>query len=309
MNFLKLLEGLRIPFWDNFFLAITGLGGETLSLVAVLCILWCFNKKTGYYLVFTIAIGLGLNRIVNALCMVERPWMIDRTFSAVDGALEEATGYSFPSGHTQSAVSLYGGIAVCTKGVLAKIFAIAIIVLVGFSRMYLGVHTPKDVFAAIIIGIIVNFAVYYLYKKAEQKKSARIILSIITIIVSGAFLLTTLVSNGANQTLDFETAKMGYSIFGGTLGLVAGWFLDLKYINYETKGTLTVQLFKCVVGVMIILGVKSILKAPLNLLFGGHLFSHAARYFITALAGGVFWPATFKFWNKILVKNHGATTV
>ena len=79
------------------------------------------------------------------LCRVPRPWVLDENFTIVEEAREAASGYSFPSGHSQSAVGTFGGLAVTGKNKVLRWIFIAIAVLVPFSRMYLGVHTLWDV--------------------------------------------------------------------------------------------------------------------------------------------------------------------
>jgi membrane-associated phospholipid phosphatase len=302
MELLKILEGVRTPFWDNFFLAVTKLGGETLFLVVILTILWCIDKKTGYYLVYAASIGLGLNRIINAVCMVDRPWIIDKRFTIVEGARGEAAGYSFPSGHTQNAVSLFGGLAVYWKSGIAKTVSVVIIILVGFSRLYLGVHTLYDVLASIIIGSVINIIVFYLYKYSDNNEAISAMPAFIAIFISAALLITALLTQGDNGTFNADNIKMAYMAFGATTGVALAWFLDKKYIKYETGAHLGVQIFKCIAGIIVILLTRMLLKKPLDYIFSGHMVSHSFRYFCVAVMGGIIWPMSFEFWNKHLSK-------
>ena len=104
MGFLKFLEGIRNPVLDVFFSLITHLGEETVFMAVAIIVFWCFSKKDGYYLLSVGFIGTVLNQFLKLLFRIPRPWVKDPTFTIVESARAEATGYSFPSGHTQSAI-------------------------------------------------------------------------------------------------------------------------------------------------------------------------------------------------------------
>ena len=163
MSFLYFLEGLRNPVCDFLFSIITLCGEETVFMAIGLIVLWCFSKSQGYYLLCTGFIGTVLNQLLKIVCRVPRPWVKDPNFTIVESAREAATGYSFPSGHTQSAVGLFGGVARANKQKWLRIAAIAICVLVPLSRMYLGVHTPADVLVSTGIALVLIFACYPLF--------------------------------------------------------------------------------------------------------------------------------------------------
>ena len=111
---------------------------------------------------------LVLNQFLKILCRVPRPWVKDPNFTIVESAREAASGYSFPSGHTQVAVGLYGGVARVTGKTWLRIAMIVLALLVGLSRMYLGVHTPADVLVSVGIAAVLIFAGCPLLRKAEK---------------------------------------------------------------------------------------------------------------------------------------------
>ena len=152
MAVLRLLEGLRTPFWDAVFGALTYLGDETLFMVVAMCMFWCVDKRRGYFLLYTGFLGTLANQFLKLLCCVPRPWLLDPQFTIVESARGAATGYSFPSGHTQNAVGTYGGIARTSRRRAVRVACVAVILLVAFSRLYLGVHTPLDVGVSLALG-------------------------------------------------------------------------------------------------------------------------------------------------------------
>lgn len=91
--------------------AVTQLGGEVIFIVAAVVVFWCVSKWEGYYLMTIAFCGTVLNQFLKLICRVPRPWVRDPNFTIVESARAEATGYSFPSGHTQNAIGLFGGMA------------------------------------------------------------------------------------------------------------------------------------------------------------------------------------------------------
>ena len=288
MEFLKFLEGIRTPFGDAFFSLVTHLGEETIFIVAGLLFFWCLDKKKGYFILSVGFLGTVINQFLN--------------FTIVESARAEAAGYSFPSGHTQSALGVFGGIARVQKQLWIRIACIAVCVLVPISRMYLGVHTPSDVGVSILVALVLIFVLYPLVGYVtESPKRMRIYLVIVTLL-AGVYLAFVLLYHfpadvdAENLT---EGIKNAYKILGCVLGLFVAYELDERFVHFETKGTWWVQILKLVPGFVILLGIKSGLKQPLYALFDGNYLADAIRYFvITAFAAGI-WPMTFAFWNTL----------
>ena len=106
-----MLENIRIPVLNEFMLLITKLGEETAFLVAALVVFWCVDKYKGYFVLAVGLLGSLLSQFMKLLFCIPRPWVLDENFHAMEAAIPEATGYSFPSGHTQSAFGTFGSIA------------------------------------------------------------------------------------------------------------------------------------------------------------------------------------------------------
>ena len=118
--------------------------------------------------------------------------MLDETFAIVESARTEATGYSFPSGHTQMAAGLYGGIARWHRG-WPRAIGIALALLVAFSRLYLGVHTPLDVGVGLLMSIVLVLVLYPLmHKVTENERLMRILLGSMVLIAAGNLAYVTL---------------------------------------------------------------------------------------------------------------------
>ncbi len=311
MQFLYFLEGLRNPVFDFFFSIITLFGEETIFMAVGLIFFWCISKYQGYYLLCTGFIGTMINQFLKMLFRVPRPWVKNPEFTIVESAREAATGYSFPSGHTQTSVGLFGGIARANRTRWLRIASIALCVLVPLSRMYLGVHTPHDVVVSIGVALLLVFVGYPLFMKAAKSpKAMYIILLSLTALSVGYLCFITFyqfpeevfaVENVHNY---ISATKNAYTLLGCMLGFLVVYTADLKWLKFETKAVWWVQIIKIVGGLALVLAIKELARIPLDALLPGHIntWSRLIRYFLVATVGGALWPAAFKYLNKLSEK-------
>lgn len=303
MEFLYLLESIRMPGLNEFMLLVTRLGEETAFLVAALIVFWCVDKRHGYYLMTVGFIGTMANQFMKLWFRVPRPWVLDENFTILEQAREAASGYSFPSGHSQSSVGTFGAIAATAKTKWVKWICVAICVLVPLSRMYIGVHTPSDVLvgagmALILVGLLKKPIVEH------TDKSMKPLIALMLAIAVGQLLFVEKYPFPADVDVhNLESGvKNAYTLIGCILGVAVIYVLEKKYVNFETKAVWWAQILKAVLGLAVVLAVKEGMRAPLDNLFSGHLAARAVRYFlIVAVAGGV-WPLTFRWFSKLGVK-------
>ena len=305
MNFLRFLEGLRTPFLDAFFSAVTHLGEETVFILVGLLFFWCIDKKKGYYILSVGFLGTIFNQFLKLLFRIPRPWVKDPDFTIVESARAEATGYSFPSGHTQSSVGVFGAIGRTAGKWSIRALCIAACVLVPLSRLYLGVHTPLDVGVSIGIALLLVFGLYPLVERSMQSKYGMYPLLISMLLLAIAFLLFVLLFPFPSDIdpHNYESGlKNAYKLIGCTLGILVAYIIDERYLHFETRATPLGQLLKLVLGLIPLLAIKEGLRTPLDFIFGGNLVADGVRYFLlTAVAGGV-WPMIFPWLNKITAK-------
>lgn len=297
MEFLRLLEGIRVPGLNEFMLLITQLGEETAFLVVALIVFWCFSKNMGYYILSVGFIGTLVNQFMKLWFRIPRPWVIDPNFTILEQARDAATGYSFPSGHTQSAVGTFGALAATTNKRWIRIGAICIAVLVPFSRMYIGVHTPMDVLVSTVIAVGL---VFLLRRFAEDDKGFPIVLGGMLVLSVCFVLFVECYSFPSN--IDEHNLASGlenaYTLLGALLGLIAAYIFDKKWVNFSVEAVWWAQILKVIFGVLVVLAVKSGLKTPLNLLLGESV-GRCARYFLVVIVAGCLWPLTFKWFSKL----------
>lgn len=302
MELLYALESIRTPFLDKLMGLVTNLGGEAVFIVAAIVVFWCLSKSCGYYMMTVGFAGTIINQFLKLWFRIPRPWVKDPNFTIVESARAEATGYSFPSGHTQNAFAVFGAPARFFKNTALRIIFILLIALTAFSRMYVGVHTPLDVGVSIIVGTILVFVIYPFFRDMDKSpKKVYIIFSIFIVLAAAFVAFVELYDFPAD--IDAENYASGlknaYMILFCAIGLMLTFFIDTKYVHFPTHALWWAQIIKVVVGLAILLALKSVLKAPLLALFGGHSIAHGVRYFIVILFAGIVWPMTFKFFAKL----------
>ena len=305
MSLLYFLESLRTPVLSGFFSLITHFGEESLFIAFGLLLFWCVDKKEGYYLLCVGLLGTVLNQLLKLLFRIPRPWVRDPDFTIVESARAGATGYSFPSGHTQSSIGVYGAIARWTSRRAVRISCIALCVLVPLSRMYLGVHTPLDVGVSALIALALVFGLYpVLHESCDDSRRMRPLLCGMTLLAAAylAFVLLFPFPDDVDADNLAHGVKNAYTMLGCVLGIFLTWELDHSVIQFDTRAPLPVQAVKLIAGLVLLMGIKAGAKAPLYALFGGHYLADGVRYFLVVAFAGCIWPLTFPWLIRNLTK-------
>ena len=298
MWILPALESIRTPFLDFLMLKASSLGEEVIFAVVILGSLWCINKRAGFWMFFSWGGGISLSQLFKAVAAVPRPWVRDPAIHPVEKALPAATGYSFPSGHTQSALGLFGSMSVFVKRRWVTIVSVALILIAGFSRMYLGVHTFEDVIGAMALGVFLVGLMGWLASLEEKHPWITWVAGGLLAAFSLATLVYGLVCRASDPNMD-ETIENGWKMVGASAALLFAWQADRKWLHFRTDAVWYAQLGKFAVGALAALGIMKGLKQPLLTLFGGSLAAHGLRYFLLALFAGFVWPMTFEWWAKL----------
>ena len=188
-----------------------------------------------------------------------------------------------------------------TKVTWLRWVCIALALLVSFSRMYLGVHTPLDVGVSLVVATVMVLVFWPIIEKAEEKPAVLGWLLLFLLAVCGAFLVYLKVYpfpadvDAENFAHAVENA---WKLTGAIGGMLIAWWVDWKFIHFEVKAVWWAQLIKVVVGLGIVVGIKAGLKAPLIALIGNAGVANAVRYGLMVIFAGAVWPLTFKFWSK-----------
>ncbi len=296
MEVLYLFEKIRFPLLDELMLLVTKFGEETAFLVAALIVFWCVDKNRGYYTLAVGFFGTIITQVMKLMCRIPRPWVQDPNFTVVGDAKEAAGGYSFPSGHSQSSIGTFGAIASGMKKRWLQIIFIVICVLVPISRMYLGVHFLSDV----LVGSGVSLALICVLRFVRDGKYIPHVLGALAAASVGFVLYVELFpfAEGLDPH-NYESAlKNSYTLLGAIIGINAAYWIDKIWVNFQVKAIWWAQILKVVVGLLLVLAVKSGLKAPLEDAFGAYP-GRAVRYFLIVVVAGVLWPLTFKWFSEL----------
>lgn len=302
MELLYTLENIRTPLLDTVMGLVTNLGGEAVFIAAAIIVFWCLSKSCGYYMMTVGFAGTIINQFLKLWFRIPRPWVKDPGFTIVESARAEATGYSFPSGHTQNAFAVFGAPARYFKSTALRIVLVLLIALTAFSRMYVGVHTPLDVGVSLIVGTVLVFVIYPFFRDMDRSPKKVYIIFGIFIVMAAAFVVfVELYDFPADIDTDNYASglKNAYMILFCAVGLLLIFYVDTKYVRFPTQAVWWAQIIKVVAGLGILLALKAVLKAPLLALFGGHSVAHGVRYFIVILFAGILWPMTFKYFARL----------
>ncbi|MGM9941071.1 MAG: phosphatase PAP2 family protein [Bulleidia sp.] len=208
---------------------------STISVFVLFLIYWCVDRKTGRFALMCFSLGQFMNQTCKAVFCVPRPWIRNPEIQPSRWAVESASGYSFPSGHSQTAMSSYGSLIVRKTGNRAWTFIFGVVILlVGFSRNYLGVHTPQDVLAGFGMGIISIGIVWFLDRHPQVLRGrVPLVSGLCLIFAATAFVLTKSYPGSVEQALLMqEDAMKAYGFLAGDLISVQ---LE-KHIIFTTDG-------------------------------------------------------------------------
>lgn len=299
MEFLYLLESIRVPVLNELMLLITHLGEETAFLVLALIIFWCVDKYHGYYMLGVGLFGNLANQFLKISCRILRPWYRDPNFTALEQAIPEADGYSFPSGHSQTAVGSFGCITATQKNKIIRAVCVAFMILVPFSRMYVGVHTPADVLVGSGMALVM-VAAFYPLMLGNGKKNIPCVFTGLLVLSVAYLMYIHLYPFPVDVDADnyASAVKNGYTFLGCFVGVLIVWFVDEKKIHFTNEAIWWAQILKAVGGLTVVLAVKIGMKPVLELIMPT-LPARAVRYCLIVLVAGIVWPLTFGWFSKL----------
>ncbi len=279
--FLKFLESIRTDFWNNFFESVTILGEETVYIFLICIIYFMFDKKIAQKLFFIAATSIGVNCVIKNIVKLPRPFT-NGNVSCVRP--ETATGYSFPSGHTQIASTCTSALAFILKKRWSVIFAFIATFLVGFSRLYLGAHFPVDVIFGVLLGIISAFTLNKLHDNSKNVYKLYYSVALIATVFAGVFIIKP-----NPLYLDF------YKFYGLFLGFICAVKFEERFVKFTYDCSIYKKLVRVIIGVALAYTLKESIKLILvtdSVIIS--YFYNAIRYFILVTVVFGILPLIFK---------------
>lgn len=276
--------------------------GEEMTMVAILGFLyWSYDKKLGKFVGLNMLIANVWSPMIKNVVLRLRPYMssdriqllrkIDNSADINDVA---AQGYSFPSGHSANAVTVYGSMAAYLKKKWMTVIAVLLPIVVGFSRVAVGAHFPTDVFAGWLLGLIIL-----------------ILLPLLSRVIKNRFLFYAILIVTALPGFFYCTSTDYYTGFGMLVGFLCSLPFEEKIVKFENTRSPIRAILRVLFGGALYFGLNTVLKMPFpkELLESGGLASHiirSARYALVMFAVCGLYPMLFKLTAKILPKKQKA---
>lgn len=279
---LEAFDKIANDFLNMLFFILSKFGSGEIVFAMILFIYYLVDKKLGKKLAYILGSSFIINGILKSLFLAKRPFQFEehKHLKKLSDSMDNSTGTSFPSGHSQNAGTIYTAIYYNNKKKWIKGLCIAALIIVPITRLYLGVHFPGDVIVGLLVGMLVTLVLNRVYDNINHTKKYYII-SLVFILLS----LPTMIINFNNLAV----ADL-YKSFGLYLAIILGFFIEEKYINFSHKVPVGFLALRLLIGAGIVLGLKSGLKA----IFPNHNFFHMLRYFIMSFAGIALVPLLFK---------------
>ena len=301
--FLQNFRDVSHHIFDRFFEIITLFGEVTIPIMIICLLYWVINKKAGIYVLWAYLFGFIAMTIAKTTACIYRPWILNCRVHPVPEAIPAATGYSFPSGHTAGAVTIWGGLAsYYWNNKIFRYICFTIITLVMISRNYLGVHTPQDV----IVGFITSLFMLYIAKKSidysYNKKNNDIITVLGVLLIS---LLVIFYISHKGYPIHYLFGKILYDPssmimenimkFGFLAGSFIGWLTEKRFVDFNP---IDCSLLKKVLIYLIGMG-SVILFTHVELPYFTHFVSKTIMLFISGLFITCLYPYCIKKFDNI----------
>ncbi|XFA99325.1 phosphatase PAP2 family protein [Candidatus Izemoplasma sp. B36] len=261
LELIKWLQSFSTDFLDSLFKLFTIFGEEESLIVLLGFIYWCYDKKIGELMGLTIFVSLGLNSAMKLAIARPRPFMVDD--SIVNLKPSTSTGYSFPSGHTQTASTTYFSLYYLIKKKWLLIVAIIITLLVALSRMYLGVHYLTDVLTAWVLGVLLA---YFIAKKVKEESLLKKIYKYLAIASIVGFIVVIVINIISNTIITFRASDFYFDTeaLAKMLGTLTGFSFAILYekkkVNFTNIKDPIKNIFRFLLGLAVILAIRYALK-------------------------------------------------
>ena len=264
LQYLLFLQDIRLSvpdFVTQLFEFISKFG--TLLSIPIICyVYWSGKKEDGVLAFWSFGTSIIANGFLKQLMRVYRPWIRDPNIVPPESAKLNATGYSFPSGHSTSAAAYLGALAWQNRKRSFVFFGlIALILLVGFSRNYLGVHTPQDVIVGFACGIFSIVLAWSVLKWEQGGKNRDVVILVASVIVIALYLTYITCKSypldyDSDGNLLVDPQKMtldSWAAAGFYLGIVLSWLLEKRTLQFQPPANAVVGLRRFIVGFMLMI--------------------------------------------------------
>lgn len=279
--------GVRVILWfqqasptlDTPFKMLTSMGNQAFYMVFFPLLYWCIDRRIGARLIILFLFSSCLNAVAKELAAQPRPFEYDPLVQR----LWQAGGGGFPSGHTQSAVVIWGYMASQFRRPWLWGLAGLLILLIPLSRVYLGVHFPTDLLGGYLLGA----ALLALYLRFEPRIEAWLVERGISLQLATALALPSLIlllspKLGAYQVRTAATL----------MGMGVGFIFEGRWVRFDSGGVWWKRALRLLSGMAVML----VFYKGLDLFASGAGHEQAfrfVRYLLLGLGGALAAPWLF----------------
>lgn len=257
---------------DAVFTVATYLGKEQFYMLFLPVLYWCINKHLGRALSVVFLLSEYVNTLLKDAFGLPRPHDFDTRIRA---PLPE-TSPSFPSGHAQGSLVLWGAMGALVRRRWMWIVSVVLILLISLSRIYLGVHFPQDVLGGWVIGIVLLGVYFWL------RRVARGIILSLSVQLGIALALPVIL-------FALHPSEGTALITGVAFGMLPGFVLEEHFVRFRADGAWWKRVLRFVVGVIPLLA----LYLGLKLVFPEGDVFRFVRYALVGVWAG--WLAPWLF--------------
>jgi membrane-associated phospholipid phosphatase len=236
LEIISVIQQISNPLLDNIFRVLSMLGDELFYLLILPILLWTIDRRFGARVAVLFLLSAYVNIMLKELFQQPRPFALDQTLG-----ISTSDGFGLPSGHAQLAIVVWGSIACRVQQLPLKIACVGMILLIGVSRVYLGVHFPTDVIAGWLVGICCLILYTQLSPKIEpwlKKVPLTLFTTVFSFLLIALFVLYPI----------HDTA----TVIGALLGMGIGLSLMHRYLSYGIEGTWVQHGARVLLGSMVV---------------------------------------------------------
>ncbi len=279
MEIIRFLQSFSSDFSNVLMLMVTYFGNLYFLMLLVCIIYWCYDKEVGYKIAIILSCSVVLNNFVKLLVESPRPIGIGDVLTFGEYT---ATGYSFPSGHTQNVTVFGTSLFILTRNRLVLVLTPIVALLVGLSRLYLGLHWPIDILGGFVFALIVSMMLNEVLIKLSTTK--------VNILI-GVFVLVFLIFIAFVKK--DEMSRDYFKSMGLICGVYFGSLFESRYVNFSASASNIDNVMKVIIGI----STTVLVDVLFTYLLGGIWFGSVVKYFVIG-----FWimgviPFIFKLSN------------